>query len=305
MNRISHASSGYNLGHNMKIAFLGIGLMGTPMVRNLAAAGHEMHIWNRSRDKAEILSDIATVHLSPTDAVQNVQIIISMLADGPVTTEVLFKQGVIEVAAEGSLIIDMGSVEPEVDLKLATFAKSINKRFLDAPVSGGVQGAEAATLTILIGGDNRDVEFARPVFEALGRPNLIGKNGAGQTAKLANQLIVAITIGAVAEAFKFAESAGCDAGKLREALMGGFADSKILELHGARMVRKDFEPGGRSWSQLKDITNALTLAQQAQLDLPLAQCVEHGFRSLVDDFQGGELDHSAYYLWLEKRGNPK
>lgn len=287
----------------MKIAFLGIGLMGLPMVRNLAAAGHELHIWNRSIEKAEALSDIATVYATPSDTVANAEIVISMLADSPATTDVLINQGVVNAMEKGALLIDMGSVEPEVDLKIAELAKSQHKRFLDAPVSGGVKGAESSTLTILVGGDSADMEYAQPVFETMGRPNLLGPNGAGQTAKLANQLIVAITIGAVAEAFKLAESAGCDSAKLRSALMGGFADSKILNLHGERMVNRDFVAGGRSWSQLKDVRNALALADNSQLDLPLAQCIEGGFSSLVDDYDGGELDHSAYYLWLEKRSS--
>lgn len=285
----------------MKIAFLGIGLMGLPMVKNLAAAGHELHLWNRSPEKAEALSDIATAHATPSNAATDAEVVISMLADGSVTTDVLVKQGVVEAMPEQALLIDMGSVEPEVDLKIAELAKSQNKRFLDAPVSGGVQGATAATLTILVGGESSNMEYARPIFESLGRPNLLGPNGAGQTAKLANQLIVAITIGAVAEAFKLAESAGCDSGKLRSALMGGFADSKILDLHGERMVKRDFVPGGRSWSQLKDIKNALSLAESSKLDLPLANCIENGFSSLVHDHDGADLDHSAYYLWLEKR----
>lgn len=285
----------------MKIAFLGIGLMGLPMVRNLAKAGYELHIWNRSIEKAEALSDIATVHPSPANTVEHADIVISMLADGPITMDVLSNQGVVNAMQENALLIDMGSVEPEIDLAIANMAKSQNKRFLDAPVSGGVPGAEASTLTILVGGESSDMEYARPVFEAMGRPNLLGPNGAGQTAKLANQLIVAITIGAVAEAFKLAESAGCDSGKLRTALMGGFADSKILNLHGERMVTRNFEPGGRSWSQLKDVKNALSLADNSQLDLPLAQCIKSGFTSLVDDYDGGDLDHSAYYLWLEKK----
>lgn len=284
----------------MNIAFIGIGLMGEPMVRNLAKAGHELHIWNRSPKKAEALADIATAYTTPAAAVKNAQVVITMLADGPSTTDVLINQGVIDATPEQALIIDMGSVEPEVDIKIAALVTSQNKRFLDAPVSGGVQGAEAATLTILVGGGSTDMAYARPVLEAMGRPNLLGPNGAGQTAKLANQLIVGITIGAVAEAFKLAESAGCDATKLRLALMGGFADSKILNLHGERMANRNFVAGGRSWSQLKDIKNALSLAQKNQLNLPLAQCVEAGFRSLVDDHAGGELDHSAYYLWLEK-----
>lgn len=275
--------------------------MGLPMVKNLAAAGHELHLWNRSPEKAAALSDIAIAYATPTEAVKNAEIVISMLADGGVTTDVLVKQGVVDAMQEQALLIDMGSVEPEVDLDIAELAKSQNKRFLDAPVSGGVQGAEALTLTILVGGESSDMEYARSVFEAMGRPNLLGPNGAGQTAKLANQLIVAITIGAVAEAFKLAESAGCDSGKLRSALMGGFADSKILDLHGERMVSRNFEPGGRSWSQLKDIKNALSLADNSKLDLPLANCINNGFSSLVDDYGGSDLDHSAYYLWLEKK----
>ena len=284
----------------MRVAFLGTGLMGTPMVRNLATAGHELHIWNRSHEKAALLSELARVYSSPVEAVSEAEIVISMLYDGPVTSLILSTQGVIESAPEGSLFINMGSVEPERDKQLAELATSHGKRYLDAPVSGGVKGAEEANLTIFVGGETSDMENALPVFEALGRPNLIGPIGAGQSAKLANQLIVAITIGAVAEAFKLGESAGCDSVILRQALRGGFADSRILELHGERMVKRNFVPGGRSKSQLKDIQNALSLAAKSGLELPLANSVENSFRSLVEDYDGGELDHSAYYLWLEK-----
>lgn len=275
--------------------------MGTPMVRNLAKAGHDLHIWNRSPEKAAELADVATVHPSPADAAAAADVVIAMLYDGPVTTAVLVDQGVIDAVPAGGLIIDMGSVEPDRDRRLAEIAAARNVRFLDAPVSGGVKGAEAATLTIFVGGEAADLERALPVLTALGRPNLIGPLGAGQSAKLANQLIVAITIGAVAEAFKLGESAGCDTAVLRQALRGGFADSRILELHGERMVMRDFEPGGRSRSQLKDIHNALDVAAASGLTLPLADTVEAGFRSLVEDYDGGDLDHSAYYLWLEKR----
>ncbi len=287
----------------MKVAFLGIGLMGKPMVENLSQAGHELHIWNRNITKAEALSHHATVYDVATSSVKETDIIITMLADGAATRAVLLDQGVIDAAPKGALIINMGSVEPEVDIALANYAKEQGKRYMDAPVSGGVPGAEAATLTILVGGEKQDLEEAKPVLESLGRPNYLGNTGAGQTAKLANQLIVAITIGAVAEAFKLAESAGCDSAALRSALMGGFADSKILDLHGERMVTRNFEPGGRAWSQLKDIRNAMHLAKASDLQLPLAGCVEEGFRSLVDDYDGGELDHSAYYVWLEKKSN--
>ena len=275
--------------------------MGTPMVRRMVDGGHELHVWNRSVEKAEPLSDVASVYTDACEAVKHAEIVISMLADGPVTRSVLEAQGVMAAAAENCLIINMGSVEPDCDIELAKLAEVQNKRYLDAPVSGGVKGAEDATLTILVGGKAEDMETARPVLEAMGRPNLIGPQGAGQTAKLANQLIVAITIGAVSEAFKLAESAGCDISVLQQALQGGFADSKILNLHGQRMVDRNFEPGGLSQSQLKDIRNAQALAKQGGLDLPLSNTVEEGFRSLVEDYDGAELDHSAYYLWLERR----
>ena len=232
------------------IAFLGIGLMGEPMVRNLAKARFELHVWNRSIAKAELLSSIATVHSNPCDAVKKADIVISMLSDGPVTTDVLLNQKVIERAPVNCLFINMASTEPKCDIALADIAKSFDKHFIDAPVSGGVKGAEEATLTIFVGGNQDDLEQANSIFDALGKATLIGHHGAGQTAKLANQLIVGITIGAVAEAFKIAESGGCDPAVLRQALRGGFADSRILELHGERMVTGNYEPGGKSSTQL-------------------------------------------------------
>lgn len=289
----------------MIIALLGTGLMGAPMTRCLQAAGHDMHVWNRSIEKAEALADVATVHVTAEDAVKHAEVVISMLADGEITRLVLDKNNVINAAPDNAIIINMGSVEPACDIELASLAASLNKRYLDAPVSGGVKGAADATLTIFVGGEAEVMEAARPALEAMGRPNLIGPTGSGQTAKLANQLIVAITIGAVSEAFKLAEGAGCDLAVLQQALQGGFADSTILKQHGLRMVNRDFEPGGRSQSQLKDIRNAMDLAEQSQLDLPLSQTVEAGFKSLVDDYDGAELDHSAYYLWLEKRASAK
>lgn len=285
----------------MKVAVLGIGLMGKPMVKHLAAAGHELHIWNRSPEKARLLADLATAHESPLDAVASAEVVITMLYDGLVTSEVLIEQKVMQSCPVGCLLINMGSVEPERDKGLAKIAESEGKRYLDAPVSGGVKGAEDASLSIFVGGSRDDMNSASSVLEALGNPNYMGPNGAGQSAKLANQLIVAITIGAVAEAFKLAESAGCDLAVLQKALQGGFADSRILIQHGERMVKGDYVPGGRSRSQLKDIHNAQHLAADSNLDLPLASTVEASFRSLVDDHDGGDLDHSAYFLWLQQR----
>jgi 2-hydroxy-3-oxopropionate reductase len=289
----------------MKITVLGTGLMGAPMARNLAAAGHEVTVWNRSQSKAEALSDVARVAQTPVAAATGAEVVISMLLDGPTTLSVLRDPEIIAATAEGALIIDMGSVEPDCDKELAALAHKARRRFLDAPVSGGVVGAEQATLAILVGGTVEDFEAGRPVFEALGRATHLGPTGAGQVAKLDNQLIVGTTIAAVAEAFKLAEQAGCSAGDLRAALRGGFADSKILDLHGARMAARDFSPGGRSATQLKDLNNVMAEARQAGLDLPVAATVTDAYRDFVEQFDGGDLDHSAYYLWLEKRGQSR
>ncbi|MDQ0455830.1 NAD(P)-dependent oxidoreductase [Rhizobium paknamense] len=282
-----------------KLAFLGTGLMGGPMARHLAAH-YDVTVWNRSRNRADALADVAKVADTAEAAAQDAEIVISMLIDGPTTRSVLRDGGVIEAAAEGALIIDMASVEPDCDKALAGFAISLGKRFIDAPVSGGVKGAEEKTLSIFMGGEKSDVEAARPVLAHLGRPTHMGPLGTGQTAKLANQLIVAVTIGAVAEAFTLAQSAGCDLATLRGALRGGFADSRILDLHGQRMVEGNFVPGGRSVAQLKDLNNALDVAAESALKLPLSQTVRAAFDDFVKNKNGAEMDHAAYFLWLQQ-----
>ncbi|WP_404401379.1 NAD(P)-dependent oxidoreductase [Pelagibacterium halotolerans] len=285
----------------MKITLLGTGLMGAPMARRLASAGHELTVWNRNQQRAEALADIATVASTPVAAANGAEIVIAMLIDGPVTKDILLKSGVIETTSPGALVIDMGSVDPDCDREIAAHVRAAGRGFLDAPVSGGVTGAEKGTLAILVGGNTEDFETAQPVFAALGRATLLGPVGTGQVAKLANQLIVATTIGAVAEAFRLAQAAGCDLVNLRDALRGGFADSRILELHGLRMVEGNFTPGGRSVAQLKDLRNVLSVAEQLSQDLPLARCATEGFADLVDNYDGGELDHAAYFLWLQMR----
>jgi 2-hydroxy-3-oxopropionate reductase len=281
-----------------RIAFLGTGLMGAPMAAHLARA-FEVTVWNRSPDRAQALSGLARVASTPADAADNADVVITMLLDGTATRSVLRDQGAIAAAAPQAFVIDMGSVEPDCDRDLAAYAATLGKRFVDAPVSGGVTGAEERTLSIFVGGEEAAVAAAMPVLELLGRPTHLGAIGAGQTAKLANQLIVAITIGAVAEAFTLAQAAGCDIGLLRQALRGGFADSRILDLHGARMVEGNFVPGGRSAAQLKDLDNALAVAGETALSLPLAETARRGFRDLVDNKGGADLDHAAYYLWLK------
>ncbi|RED18058.1 NAD(P)-dependent oxidoreductase [Pontivivens insulae] len=285
----------------MQIAVLGTGLMGSPMVRRLAAAGYELHVWNRNAARAQPLANCATIHAEPMKAVQAADVVICMLLDGVATREVLLGLDVLNAMQPGSTLIDMGSVDPATDIALAEAAKDRNVAFLDAPVSGGVVGAEAGTLSIFVGGDVDTVSRVAPVLSKLGRPTHVGPVGAGQGVKLANQVIVAGTIAAVAEGLRLAEGAGCDPAIARQALAGGFADSRILELHGARMVAGEFTPGGRSAAQLKDLDNAMDLAQSVSLDLPALRQVQTAFRDLVEHHDGAELDHSAYYEWLLMR----
>ena len=283
----------------MKVAVLGTGLMGAPMARRLAVV-HEVTVWNRSIERAEGLSDGCTIAQSPVAAVVDAECVIAMLVDSLATRAVL-TENMLAAATDKAIIINMGSVDPQTDRDLAKLAASWNRSYLDAPVSGGVTGAVDGALAILVGGNRDTFDRAAPVFACLGRPTLLGPIGAGQVAKLANQLIVATTIGAVAEAMHLAEAGGCDAAAWRNALMGGFADSRILDLHGARMVAGDFTPGGRSAAQLKDLNNAMVLANDMGLDLPLSQTITFGFRDFVENHEGGEKDHAAYYEWLSLR----
>ncbi|TCD14064.1 NAD(P)-dependent oxidoreductase [Oricola cellulosilytica] len=283
----------------MKIAFLGTGLMGAPMARRLAQAGNELRLWNRSREKAEALADVASVHGSPAEAAEGVEVVVSMLFDGASTEAVLKDAGAIEAAAPGALIVNMASTEPERDRSLAAWTRDTGRDFLDCPVSGGVVGAEQGTLVIFAGGEKDVFENAKDVFVPMGRATWLGPSGAGQVAKLANQLIVGAAIGAVAEAFILAERAGCDLKSLHAALRGGFADSRILELHGKRMIARDFTPGGKTTAQLKDLRNVMAQAETSGLRLPIAAQTEAAFADLVENRDGADLDHSAYFRWLE------
>ncbi|WP_029041943.1 NAD(P)-dependent oxidoreductase [Cucumibacter marinus] len=285
------------------IAFLGTGLMGLPMARRLADAGYLVSAWNRSPDRAGPLQGTVRVCTSPAEASENADCVISMLLDGPATKAVLLDQGVIGGARSGTLFVDMGSVDPDSDRMLAGFAKERDCGFLDAPVSGGVVGAHAGTLSIFAGGKESDFHRAVPVLRHLGRPHLMGPVGAGQIAKLGNQVIVAATIGAVAEAFHLAQAGGCDLDAFRAALRGGFADSRVLDLHGERMIQGNYRPGGRSAAQLKDLDNAAAQAERSNVELPMAETVRAAFRDLVDHHGGADMDHSAYFHWLSLRQN--
>ncbi|MBL8387700.1 MAG: NAD(P)-dependent oxidoreductase [Hydrogenophaga sp.] len=285
----------------LSIAVLGIGMMGLPMARRLCEAGHRVSAWNRSRAKAERLLPFgATVADTPAQAVAAADIVICLLENGDAVESVLFAQGASSGLRPGSLVIDMSSIQPRQARDHAARLAALGVHHLDAPVSGGTVGAEAGTLAIMAGGKAGDFGRAQPVFAALGRATHVGPHGSGQLAKLANQMIVGITIGAVAEALLLCEKGGADMGKVRQAITGGFADSRILQVHGQRMVERDFAKRAAITVQLKDMRNALATASEIGFDAPVttlfealfAQAAEHGL---------ADLDHSALFMELASR----
>ncbi|WP_426304866.1 NAD(P)-dependent oxidoreductase [Acidovorax facilis] len=285
----------------LRIAVLGIGMMGRPIARRLKEAGHQVQVWNRTRAKAEPLAAFGiTVHATPNEAVQNADMVISLLENGTVVGHVLFESGTAKAMRKGALFIDMASIQPREARDHAARLGEMGLAHLDAPVSGGTVGAENGTLAILVGGRPEDFAQAQPVFAACGRATHVGPHGAGQLTKLANQMIVGITIGAVAEALLFAAKGGADMAKVREAIQGGFADSRILQLHGQRMVERDFAPRGRMAVQLKDMRNALATAGEIGFDAPITALFETLYAEGVDHGLG-ELDHSGLFVELASR----
>lgn len=276
----------------LKIALLGTGLMGFPMSRNMAQAGLDVTVWNRSRAKAEPLAGYG-VHIKDTAAmaVSEADVIISMLSDGAAVGANI--DNVLGVLRPNAIWIDMSSTKPQEARSFHATLAGQNVQFLDAPVSGGSKGADAATLAIMVGGDADTFAQAKPVFDTMGRATLVGPTGAGQLAKLANQAVVAVTIAAVAEAMLLLEEGGADAGAVRDALKGGFADSTILQQHGARMSNRDFDPGGLTRLQIKDLDNVL--GEAGELKLPVVQHVRDRFHRYMHEMDGGERDHSGLF----------
>ena len=283
------------------VAVLGIGLMGLPMARRLCEAGYRVQVWNRSPAKAQALVPHgATAFDHPADAVRQADVVITMLQDGAAVHEVLFQRGTVNGLRPGTLVVDMSSIQPREARDHASRLAALQVDCLDAPVSGGTVGAEAGTLAIMAGGRVGDFERARPVLQVLGRPTHVGPLGAGQLAKLANQMIVGITIGAVAEALLFAARGGADMGKVREAITGGFADSRILQVHGQRMVERDFAKRAAVTVQLKDMRNAMATAQETGFDAPITQLFAQLFEQATEHGLG-DLDHSALFVELASR----
>ena len=285
------------------IAFLGTGLMGAPMCQNLLSAGLPLTVWNRSLAKAEPLAKRgAVVADSPQSAVADADAVITMLSDGPAVSAVMFEQGAADAIREGVTHIDMSSIGADEAIEHAKRHAERGVRYLDSPVSGGTRGASAGELAIMAGGDAETFASMQPVFAALGQATHVGPNGCGQLAKLANQVIVAITIGAVSEAFILAGGGGADRAKVREALQGGFASSRILTEHGQRMVDRAFEPGGPAKFQLKDLHNALSAADRLDLELPITKLLHGLFDAMVQSGKG-DMDHSGLLTHLEALNN--
>jgi 2-hydroxy-3-oxopropionate reductase len=287
------------------IAFLGIGLMGRPMAANLLATGYRVTVWNRSPGKTATLVDAgARAAATAAEAVAEAEVVFTMMSDGAAVGEVLFGEaGAAAALAEGSLVIDCSSIEPSRARDHAERLAARGIGALDAPVSGGPSGAEAASLAIMAGGSEADYARGEPVLQALGRPLRVGPAGAGQLAKLANQIIVGLEIAAVAEALLLASQGGAEPARVREAMSGGFADSLVLQIHGERMLERKFLPGGAARVHLKDFTNIVAEAEACGLELPFSRTALELFQSLVDR-GGGDYDHSALLLELEHRNPP-
>jgi 2-hydroxy-3-oxopropionate reductase len=283
------------------IAFMGTGLMGAPMARRLAGANFRVAAWNRNIAKARTLADCGVrVADTAAEAVRDVDVVILMLLNGAACEEVLFgDEGIGAALKPGSIVLDMSSISPRLATNLSTRLAERGLSYMDAPVSGGTRGAAAGTLAIMAGGDEALFQELLPVFAPLGTATRVGPTGMGQLAKLANQAIVGITIGAVAEALLLAQAAGADPGQVREALLSGFAGSRILMEHGLRMIERDFTAGGQVVNQVKDLDTLLDTARDFDLTLPFSSLAAELFRALAGDGDG-HLDHSALLLRLER-----
>jgi 2-hydroxy-3-oxopropionate reductase len=282
------------------IGFIGTGLMGLPMAKNILKSGFKLKAFNRSIEKAEPLKEFgAEVSKSISDVVKDSDFIITMLTDDSAVDAITSSTDFLDNLKSGSTVIDMSSVKPTTATKYGNSLKSKNINYLDAPVSGGTIGAEEASLAIMVGGEQSVFDRSEKILKSMGNPTLVGPVGSGQVSKLANQIVVGVTIGAVAEAITLCEKAGADPNKLIKALSGGWADSKILQTHGKRMIDKDFSPKGKTYTHLKDMNNILECANSYNTHLPISNLVKEMYKTLVDNGHGN-TDHSSLYNEIER-----
>lgn len=290
----------------MKIAFFGIGIMGLPMAKHILQAGYNVNVWNRTSSRVAPLTDLGAVLCkTPSEAAQDANIIITMLLDGPTTDAVLFNKdesgrSPVEVMAKDAIVIVMSSIAVDAAHRQAFQIEAAGRRYIDAPVSGGEKGAIDGALTIMAGGKIEDIEAALPVLSVMGSVTRVGDTGTGQLAKLANQMIVGITIGAVSEAMLLLKEGGADLTAVHRALIGGFADSTIWRQHGERIVKQNFVPGARASVQLKDMRTAAEQAKAERLRLPILDLVHELYADMCSHGRG-DLDHSGLYLELAER----
>ena len=283
----------------MKISFIGTGLMGFPMAKNLLKKNLDLKIYSRTLEKSKPLEEFGgKIINSLNEAIIDSDIIFTMLTDDAAVEEVLGNSDFLINLKPSSTVIDMSSIKPKIAIKYGKLLKENNVNFLDAPVSGGTIGAEQGSLAIMVGGDQKTFDNAIDVLKIMGNPTLVGPIGSGQISKLANQIIVGVTIGAVAEAITLCEKAGVDGNKFIKALSGGFADGKILQNHGKRMIKKDFSPKGKVSTHLKDMNNILECANDFNTQLPISNLIQTMFKSLVDNGNSDD-DHSALYKEIE------
>ena len=274
--------------------------MGFPMAKNLLKSGYNLKAFNRSQDKAERLKEFgAAISTSIKEVVTNSDVIITMLTDDAAVDKVMASEEFVENIKTNATVIDMSSVNPVLTIKYSKILKDKNINYLDAPVSGGTIGAEDATLAIMVGGDEETFKNCYELLKKMGNPTLVGPVSSGQISKLANQIIVGVTIGAVAEAVTLCEKSGTNPIKMIEALSGGWADSKILQTHGKRMINKDFSPKGKTTTQLKDMTNIINAGKAVDTHLPISSLIKEMYKDLVADGHGN-TDHSSLYNAIEK-----
>ena len=289
----------------MKIAFIGTGLMGYPMASNLLKKKLNLKVFSRTLDKAKPLEKLgANISNTLGESVKDTDIIITMLTDDEAVEKVLGDKEFLNNLKPSSTVIDMSSIKPKIAIQYGKILEEKGINFLDAPVSGGTIGAEDGSLAIMVGGDQKVFDYALDTLKIMGNPTLVGPIGSGQVSKLANQIIVGVTIGAVAEAITLCEKAGVDANKFIKALSGGFADGKILQNHGKRMIDKDFSPKGKVSTHLKDMNNILECAGDFDTKLPISSLIKEMFNSLVERGNDND-DHSALYKEIENQNKTK
>lgn len=280
------------------VGFIGTGLMGLPMAKNILSKKFKLNVWNRTPGKTlELQKKGAKIFKDIKDLVENSKVIISMLANDDVCKAILIKK-IYPYLKKGQIVIDMSSTTQNTALEIGKALKKKKAIFLDAPVSGGTIGAEKGTLAIMVGGEKFFFNAILPLFKSMGTAIYVGKTGCGQVAKLANQTIVGISIGAVSEALILAEAAGADPKAVREIMLHGFAGGPILKNHGLRILTKNFKPGGKASTQLKDMNNIIATAKKYKLNLPIAKKVQELYAKTVKSGRAN-LDHSAIYLFIK------